>query len=358
MTDLIIPNWHPLLVHFTVGLTVSSALFLVLSKLVQKKHVTIFETAGKWTLWLGATITVLTVLAGIQAFNSVVHDDIAHKVMKVHRAWALGTAVAIILVAVWVYKSKAISSAIIAASLALTSLVGVTGYLGAELVYRHGLGVMRLPDTSGEGHDHGGNASHDHEGQESTEDEDHHDSGHSHDKGLEAVQEDKDVGHSHGDGGYAGDNPAQMADTEMHSDEADVHQHDTQTSRETSALGFVTLFQQALFSGDFDRVASSFAPDATVFENGKKEASLKGYLEHHLKPELPMLKSADRQVISQNVIGGEDLAIVTTSSILTIENKGQQHRFNSIETLGISEGPDGWKVVHAHWSSRPISDQK
>ena len=33
-------------------------------------------------------------------------------------------------------------------------LLGVTGWHGGELVYRHGLGVMSLPVAEGEGHDH------------------------------------------------------------------------------------------------------------------------------------------------------------------------------------------------------------
>ena len=33
-----------------------------------------------------------------------------------------------------------------------TGALSATGFKGAELVYRHGTGVMSLPDSSGEGH--------------------------------------------------------------------------------------------------------------------------------------------------------------------------------------------------------------
>lgn len=33
-------------------------------------------------------------------------------------------------------------------------MVGATGRLGSEAVYRHGLGVMSLPKVEGEGHAH------------------------------------------------------------------------------------------------------------------------------------------------------------------------------------------------------------
>jgi len=63
METLIIPNWHPLLVHFTVALVTVSAAFFVMSK-VNKDKAETFILVAKWTLWVGAGFTVFTVLAG------------------------------------------------------------------------------------------------------------------------------------------------------------------------------------------------------------------------------------------------------------------------------------------------------
>ena len=85
----IIPNWHPVFVHFTIGLLGISALFYM-AGLVTKKDV--FYTVGKWNLWVGVAITIGTVLAGLQAAGTVDHDAESHAAMMDHRNWALTTA--------------------------------------------------------------------------------------------------------------------------------------------------------------------------------------------------------------------------------------------------------------------------
>ena len=94
----IIPNWHPIFVHFTIALLSISALFY-LAGLITKKDV--FYTVGKWNLWVGALITVGTVIAGLQAAGTVDHDAQSHAAMMNHRNWALGTASVFAVLAAW-----------------------------------------------------------------------------------------------------------------------------------------------------------------------------------------------------------------------------------------------------------------
>ena len=337
MNDLLIPNWHPLLVHFTLALIITSSAFFVLSRIMKKKG-TVFVTVAKWTLWVGAGVTIFTVVAGFDAYNTVNHDDAGHAIMKVHRLWAIITLGVTLVVAFWVYKAKAISTAIVAASVILSGLAGTAGYFGAELVYRHGIGVMRMPATDGEGHAHGdGNA-------------------HSHSVETPQGGSSSDT-HDHGADTATGTTTAKDAEAHVHDDTDNGGKPIDHTHADMSALEFARHFQTALFSGDFNGVAQRFAPDAVIFENGVKEASLDGYLEHHLKPEMPMLQSAKRQVIKQDVLEAGTIAIVTTASTLTLSSKGKQHDFYSVETLGLVARGSQWKVAHVHWSSRPIKKQ-
>jgi uncharacterized membrane protein len=67
----IIPNWHPLLVHFTIALlTIATLLFLATAFAGRNRPVHGIETTANWNLWLGAGLTVLTVAAGLQAAGS------------------------------------------------------------------------------------------------------------------------------------------------------------------------------------------------------------------------------------------------------------------------------------------------
>ena len=160
----IIPNWHPIFVHFTVGLCSTAVGFYVLTyltshlRIISVRHVTDLETAGRWCLWAAGFTAIITVLAGFYAFNTVRHDGISHLAMINHRNWALPTAAAIVLVALWSlwrdYKRKRLTLIFIIALLIVQGMLLATAWRGAELVYRYGLGVMSLPKSEGEGHSH------------------------------------------------------------------------------------------------------------------------------------------------------------------------------------------------------------
>ena len=155
----ILPNWHPIFVHFTVALLIIAAAMHVLSHFVSdsdlKNQLTI---TARWNLWIGMGVTLLTVAAGWYAFNTVKHDEPSHLAMIEHRNWAMTTFVVLLGIAAWEYflsrhgKSKGwlfTSLLVIAASLLLS-----TAWHGGELVYRYGLGVMSMPKAEGTGHAH------------------------------------------------------------------------------------------------------------------------------------------------------------------------------------------------------------
>jgi len=158
----IIPNLHPVFVHFTVALlSISTALFITLhlfgSRLPENLRQQL-RTVARWNLWLGAGITVITVAAGFYAYNTVAHDAPSHAAMTDHRNWALATAPFFIGVALWsivcVWRGKQLDGRFVAALLIAQILLLSTAWRGGEVVYRYGLGVMSLPQSEGVGHAH------------------------------------------------------------------------------------------------------------------------------------------------------------------------------------------------------------
>ncbi len=163
----IIPNWHPIFVHFTVALVTMAAIFFLIAKIRGGEDPqTAGAVAGRWALVAGALITVATVAAGFYAYNTVAHDEPAHLAMTDHRNWAVPTALAILALAVWSWwgarRARPVSWIFVMLLLLTAGALAVVGYKGAELVYRHGLGVMRLPAAEGAGHHHGTSAPHEH----------------------------------------------------------------------------------------------------------------------------------------------------------------------------------------------------
>ncbi len=175
----IIPNWHPIFVHFTVALLSISTLLFVVGKLlpatVSWKHACF--TAARCNLWLGVTITIGTLLAGWLAFNTVNHDGHSHLAMLSHRNWAIPTAGIFIVLGLWSFllRKKEPGLLLILSLLVAMLPLTVTAYKGGELVFRHGLGVMSLPQAKE--HEH---SSEQHKHETNAQDDDHNKHPHSH----------------------------------------------------------------------------------------------------------------------------------------------------------------------------------
>ena len=159
----IIPNWHPVFVHFTVALLIIAAAIHLLSHFLPKGALANQLTiVARWNLWFGVVFTLLTVAAGWYAYNTVAHDALSHIAMTGHRNWAMATLALLLCIAGWEYylsrrgKDKGwlfTGLLVIAAGLLLS-----TAWHGSELVYRYGLGVMSLPKPEeglGHTHEHG-----------------------------------------------------------------------------------------------------------------------------------------------------------------------------------------------------------
>ena len=161
----ITPNFHPIVVHFPIALTIV-AFLLSIAAYVRRSHPVSAQlaAAGHFTLWLAAISAAVAVLLGWLAFNSVNHDDAGHAAMLLHRSWAIPTAIGLILLScwdAWKYRvNELISVPMLFLLFLLSQAIAVTGWLGGEVVYRHGIGVLSLPSNEisahGQHHKHGG----------------------------------------------------------------------------------------------------------------------------------------------------------------------------------------------------------
>lgn len=169
----IIPNWHPVFVHFTVALLSLAVLMSLLARIV--KHATLRQqwvVVARWSLWIGTAAAIATAISGWLAFNSVAHDDPSHLAMLDHRNWALVTLGWFIVLMAWslwsLNRHKNAGKLYIVLLLLGGGLLSATAWHGAELVFRHGLGVMSLPQaevqvdgTNQDGHQHDHATGHD-----------------------------------------------------------------------------------------------------------------------------------------------------------------------------------------------------
>lgn len=155
----IIPNWHPLFVHFPIAFATAAVFFMAIGKFFKVKlwaqQCLVF---GRWMLWGAALFAAIAAVFGWLAYNSVEHDEPSHVAMLLHRNWALATLAALGVLAAWDYwrarASRSPSGGLLWLSGGVWLLLISTAWHGGELVYRHGLGVMSLPKSEGNGHGH------------------------------------------------------------------------------------------------------------------------------------------------------------------------------------------------------------
>jgi uncharacterized membrane protein len=147
----IIPNLHPAAVHLPIALTLVACLFSVVARIFPFSSLSLrwFEV-GHWTLWLAALTGIIAAFLGWQAYNSVNHDDAGHLAMTLHRNWALPTAFGLVLLAIWdgwrYGRGQAVMPWLRIGLLFVLCLAIIrTAWLGGEVVYRHGIGVIALP---------------------------------------------------------------------------------------------------------------------------------------------------------------------------------------------------------------------
>jgi uncharacterized membrane protein len=146
----IIPNLHPLTVHFPIALAVVALVFQTGARLfAARRWAQQWAVVGHWALWIAALSAVVAVFFGWQAFNSVDHDAAGHLAMLVHRAWAVPSAAALVVLAAWDAWRQPAERAnpwwFVALLAGAVAALGATAWHGAGLVYRHGLGVIQPP---------------------------------------------------------------------------------------------------------------------------------------------------------------------------------------------------------------------
>lgn len=150
---------HPLMVHLPL---VALPLAVALDLLAMWRQ-DLGWRAPATLLWvLGLIGAAAAVTTGLIAYDRVDHSDLAHEVMTLHRnvAWTAAVLFLVSGVVRWRWSASR-PAALFGAVIGVVGVAGVVGagYLGGEIVFRHGIGMSTgvlervILERGGHGHD-------------------------------------------------------------------------------------------------------------------------------------------------------------------------------------------------------------
>ncbi len=151
------PNIHPLFAHFPIVLWAVATLFLVIGAARRRDDVT---ASGRWLLYLGAASSIVGLITGYVATDSMDHGAPGHEFIHDHKYLMLvATAVGIVAAGAafalrrrkeslyrWIVTGLAIATM-------ATTMIGADR--GANLVFEHGIGTPGAAEAAHTSSSHG-----------------------------------------------------------------------------------------------------------------------------------------------------------------------------------------------------------
>jgi ketosteroid isomerase-like protein len=126
---------------------------------------------------------------------------------------------------------------------------------------------------------------------------------------------------------------------------------------EPSPEEVVNGFHESLASGDEEGVLATLDAEVVIFESGGAELSRDEYASHHLGADMEFSAATQRDVIDQQVGQSGDLAWVLTRSQTNGTFRGKDIDARGAETILLRHTPEGWRIMHIHWSSRSSASE-
>lgn len=134
--------FHPILVTVPIGAWVASLVFDVVSRSADDPE--IFATGAYWLIGLGVIGAVVAAAFGLLDLLTIPTGTKAFRTGLIHMG--LNLAVAALFAVSFVIRrgdtSDEVSTSLIALSVVLLAVLGVSGWLGGKLTYRYGVRVV------------------------------------------------------------------------------------------------------------------------------------------------------------------------------------------------------------------------
>lgn len=113
----------------------------------------------------------------------------------------------------------------------------------------------------------------------------------------------------------------------------------------------VDAFHDALRAGKRQAALVLLADDVLVLESGGAETSKAEYEAAHLDADMEYEAAVRSSVIARQDYTGDAIAWVATEGHSSGTFRGKSVNRMTAETMVLRRFPEGWRIVHIHWSS-------
>ncbi|MFC2150177.1 DUF2231 domain-containing protein [Calditrichota bacterium] len=138
-------NFHPIFVHFTIALLIMAVLFDLLGWVLKRDSLV---QAGWWNLIFALPSALTSLFSGLYAEESIEHGKVLHELMEKHESLGFVVVGVVALLFVWrVVKKGAFYDkwrlAYVSVGVVGVMVLSLGGWIGGEMVYKHGAGVNK-----------------------------------------------------------------------------------------------------------------------------------------------------------------------------------------------------------------------
>lgn len=115
--------------------------------------------------------------------------------------------------------------------------------------------------------------------------------------------------------------------------------------------GAAQRFLIALAQGNREMALDVLDEHVTIFENGRAELSREEYAREHLAKDSEFLQSTRHSHLGHEVMDFGDHGVFLTRYRQSGERDGKAFSVLGATTMVLERTPEGWRIVHIHWSS-------
>ncbi len=131
------------------------------------------------------------------------------------------------------------------------------------------------------------------------------------------------------------------------------HAHNTEPKAD--GLAIANAYIAGMEAGDLDALSALFIDNkkSSILENASNEGSWEYYSDHHLKPELEIVKDFKFEIAQESEKTFGDTILVEQTGTFSVNVRDEAHNYRVAVSYLLVVEDDQLKIAHLHWSSRP-----